>query len=359
MRLRQFNHNLCRLLVAGLCLVVAAGTSLAQDSVAPVDYVSTEPVRSGATTNGIPNASGVRKDSLRLLEEQLSRVLQRIAPSHEGDPVKAPRVPILSTPAPTRKERDDADLRKNWMFMTTEDATRLPTVEEALNIPERDETGAEKPRTTALERYYYETLLGPSGSGSSREDRLDPGSRNGEKKDERAGDDANLPQSVLQAEQSLRKLLGGNPFSGTATLPTRGGMADSSFGSDNPAQGWTPTRSRPENPLVRQFNDMYQDPIQAQYQGFNRGLQGLQLNQPGATVPGLSPALNNAAAPTRSPASGLAPGDINSAFAPSATPDLTSQVLNQWNPLYEPPKTEVPRPTPARPLQVEPGRRRF
>jgi hypothetical protein len=53
------------------------------------------------------------------------------------------------------------------------------------------------------------------------------------------------------------------------------------------------------------------------------------------------------------------PGDVNSILNRKMLPDVNTTVLNQWNPMYAPPKVELPKITPPTPLTMEVPRRKF
>ena len=76
----------------------------------------------------------------------------------------------------------------------------------------------------------------------------------------------------------------------------------------------------------------------------NGGAQGLD------TLPGSS---------SRSEGLALTSGMIPSAAAPPTVPDANANVLNQWNPMYTPPKPELPKPTPFFQPPMDFPRRKF
>ena len=75
-------------------------------------------------------------------------------------------VPLIppSQSAPSQREKDWLDRRRNWVFMTPEDMAPGKTAEETLGLKQYDQNGEEKKPTTVMERYFEHLYSSDQGA---------------------------------------------------------------------------------------------------------------------------------------------------------------------------------------------------
>lgn len=71
----------------------------------------------------------------------------------QTEPLPAPSVPAVVSPAATEQMQKLLDERRNWTMLTPEEILGLPTPETILGLPERDATG-QRTKQTVAERYF-------------------------------------------------------------------------------------------------------------------------------------------------------------------------------------------------------------
>jgi hypothetical protein len=268
-----------------------------------------------------------RFDALRRLEESLgggSSRRQRTESSLEGAMAPALRPGPPTAVVPDRRAMEDADKRQNWMLLSPEEVAESGLGPDKLKSRESQ---PEEQKTSIFEQFLTETP-----------DKKTTGTEKGSKKDNAFGakeeDKSDVPEGMRESEKKLKKLLGkdetgpADPFGYGDRQPSKDYF---SYGTARqPSQGM-------ENNYVKQYREL----IDAM--GTPR-TAGAAVNPYGLPQPYGSPM----DAGRRAPNSTM--GSINPRFDPNQSVDANRRVLNQWNPLYEPPKAApYKRPTPPKP----------
>jgi hypothetical protein len=285
-----------------------------------------------SSTNGAPALPTQRFDALRRLEEQLNQSLKRFAPKSELEAVENPIRPAQRPAAANLKSdtklKDAFDRKKNWGFMSLDEMMGLPKTAEAMEETDA-QAGKEKTKKSLIEQYYES--LGKKGPG------LDSGLRTDAKSlgnPNRSKDDESLPPHLRETQTSLRKLF------------------------DNDGNGRI-FESTPEHGSAQDVFGLGPGGMSAANADFARRAYMNQYREVlGITTPGAEGStLVNPLAPdnTKSPLTASSPmggasgrgtgfgqlGTINPVLTPKGPEDVNARVLNQWNPMYTPPRVET------------------
>lgn len=364
MSFRDFNSGGAITLVSVTALMLLLGVVLGKNR---AQYARTAKGPSALHAEGLPadlagNTNApvrplARTDSLKSLEEELSRSFRSFSPrdsSEGGIPQRSAPV-IIHRNNTKKKATDDKDL----MFLTPEDLTKTPSLEELVKIKEYDKDGREKAKTSAMDRYFARLESARSQSGKSVDRILEDDST-------KPKADENVPDSIRKSEEDLRSAMGlGSAF----------GSSSSSTDDKNPLRSFSSSGLTGSSFDERRSRRDDRDNAVDQYRKF------LNSSSPVAAANAPKPfaSLQNLTDLNASPNAGVTPGlpafsglpgvntsgrDINVPFgqtrsfdAPTAAQDPTRQVLNQWNPLYSSPTTEYKRPAPTSPTFTAPKRR--
>jgi hypothetical protein len=295
-------------------------------------------------TNAVPvsadrSATTSSKDRLQELEEQLNKALESFSPKGMLDARPEPEFQQpLVPPVSNRHLKAEQDKRKNWMFMEPDDLLSGKSSPDCLNP---SATWSEKKKTD-LDLFYQR--LNRQRNVLKEKGRLNPDdlmllSNDGRSDEPGFHKEEKLPEGVKGPASKLRDLLGSDP---SASPAARTSLSDFLGLNQN---ALTPEQVQAHKNLMDEYRKIL----------------------PGSTA-AATPL--NAAAPSSaqgmpSVTSGLAgsvpttPGMVGTIFNPSIIPDRNATVLNQWNPLYAPPKVEPPKPPPFIEPPAEAPRRKF
>ena len=289
-----------------------------------------EPKSDEVTTNLHQLTS--KKDGLKQLEEDLYKPLQSFTPksSLEGVVALPPRPPAGSA-IQSRRAKELLERRKNWEFMSPEDLTAGPTVEEILKTPRYDADGHQKEDLPPLDRYYQRlTAKRPGGKSPNQlkdDDLFGPPGKANLHDQLAAHDDSTLPSGVRESAQELNKKLS---ESDTTRAPFARGATRSSFSDTFGLGDSAPSKERMLE--HKKFLEEYHSMVDPNW-------------QPPAAANPVNPfaGLAEAARPTGKPAAGLgvsaspAPRTgleaqwdvINPMLGPAGLPDVNAQALGQ------------------------------
>lgn len=298
-------------------------------------------------TNGVSATSQPplpTKDRLTDLEDQLSKALESISPKGMLDAkpepqYRPPPLPVI----PNRRLKEEREKRSNWMFQNSDDLLRDGSTPDWLNPSDTKDK-----KKTDLDLFYER--LNQQRSLLNQKGRLNPDDLaplSGPSFGLPFSDDSNsakndkLPDKIKGPADRLRDLLGFSPS--TVTVPPNT-LSD--------------LFSPPQNNLSREQVEAHKN-LMDEYRKILAG-----------TPPALSLAPLNSATPNGNPqvpslpntmprSSPATPGMVGSIYNPSLMPDRNASVLNQWNPMYAPPKIEPPKPAPVIEQPIEAPRRRF
>ena len=305
------------------------------------------------------NQFTTKKDGFRQLDDQL-RSLKGISPGNTMDgnfdaPYRPQPAPALSNKA----VKDLLERQRNWgltpeelgITTTTSDADTLSTFGE----------GKTDSKKSSLQQ-FYDAL---SGTGPSRPtaDRynenglITPGKRSSFSDPNSSDDEAKLPAGVRDQAKQLKQAVNddaGGVFKAVqahSSFENFFGLSDNSPARDQTVAPKTTTES---------FLDQFKKGLNSQSAGSKLD-PALNSLLPGETLRPLTfPLVDSLPKSSHNDLTLVAPGDVNAAISRAALPDVNATVLNQWNPLYAPPKLELPKVTaPPMPLNMEFPRRPF
>jgi hypothetical protein len=173
-------------------------------------------------------------------------------------------------------------------------------------------------------------------------------------------DESSLPAGIRDKAQKLKDMV--NEDTSSIFNPTRAHSSfDNFFGlvDGTPA----PNQGEPVKPGSASFIDQFKKTLDRQSAASSlvSGVNALVPNADPAAramVPGLEPFV----ASTHHALTENTFGNSTTLEDPTVLRDLNSTVLNQWNPLYQPPKLELPKPAPSHPSSatiIQVPRRQF
>jgi hypothetical protein len=344
----RFTYSTFRWLLA---LAVAGGVGLlASDVMAQANL----PVGLGgpvAPTNAPGTAKLVpltKKDGLTAFEEELSKSLEFLSPKSSLDGVLAPEYhPPPAPVVPNRQPRENQDRRAEWLLLN-DGVKGGQTGEEWSQFPALEEDGKKR---SSLEE-IYQKFNRERSDGWSGLDSLGSRTRPGTGGQRRDDEETTVPGAIRQAESELKKQLG---------LNTRGGIFEP-----------TPVRSSPSDFFGFSEGDLTSKQIQAHkdyLQQYQQVLDSFSTSPtassptpdaPAQLTPAPSYNLMESSTPIVRPTD-AAPNarSLSSIVDPVRLPDLNANLLNQWNPLYEPPKVEPAKSAPIFSPSIEAPRRPF
>lgn len=275
------------------------------------------------------------------LEDQLSKALESVSPKGMLDGKPEPQYqPVPIQVVPNRRLKEEREKRKNWMFQESDDLLRDHSTPDWLN-PFDTKDGKKK---TDLDLFYER--LNQQRSLLNQKARLNPDdlaplsgpSFNDESK---SRNDDKLPDKLKGPAGRLQDLLAPNPSTVTAPHDTFSDLFRP------PQNTLTPEQVEAHKNLMDEYRKILA--------GTPPAVSLAPLNSAAANGNPQMPSLPGAV-PHLTPST---PGMVGSIYNPAIIPDRNSTVLNQWNPMYAPPKVEPPKPSPLIEPPIEAPRRKF
>jgi len=357
MTFRRSSDQIClgaaTLVLGGLLVCNAQPTGNGRGR--PIEF--SVPRRDGVTTNWDQLLS--KPDGLKQLEEDSNRPLQPAAPQSSLDGVVALPPPTAATSAiQSKRVKEMLDRQKNWAFMTPKELFGAPTVEGILKGPASRPDGKEQKDMPALERYYERLVTKDSAANNpsrARNDEMYGSTSETKSRDESAAqDDSDLPSTIKERAEALKKLVGQNDHSDNPLFQdaTHGNLSDIFGLGDN-------TLSKEQIQDHKRYLNEYHSLLDATWQPPAVAVQGSPLDmlggmgaamgKPVGGLPSVStPALNHG---LEAQADGL-----NSMLSPPGLPDVNAQALGQTRPTSVLPKIEPTRTTAIAPSFDAPRR---
>ncbi len=302
-----------------------------------------------------------KRDGLLQLEEQLRQALKMLKPNAADDlsANPAPVKPRAITPAQTKRAKDLAERRKNWMMMNPDDLTAMPSLEELFNLPEIGPDGRVKQTPSELKRIFGE--LDPEAKAKNNrklkaeDDASAKRKRTGRLGEESSTDDPEETSGGKSKEQEPKKPFGAESSPLAAPTPAHSSWLDI-FGLGNNLP--TPEQEKAHKAYMQQY-DQILDTARVGSQG-NSLLNAINASKPSPAVPaGYGSSFSSSA--SLGQLSGFnfqSSPTLNSSLSGVTAPDLSSKALNSWNPYYTPPSSQPARTPPPAP-SFEPPRRKF
>ena len=306
------------------------------------------------------NQLSTKKDGFRQLDDRLKSLKGISNPNSMETRFSTPYASPTTTVLPTKTLKELLERQRNWGLTAEElGAAASPADSDGLSTYETDQKDSKK---SSLEQFY--DALNRSGPRRSDSDRLKDNfsalRKPSDPRDDNAmADDANLPPAIRDKVQRLKGLVSEDQGSILNAVRARPSFENFFGVTDNNAkfdQVSTPKASE------ESFMDRFKKGLESQPAGskLDPALNAL-LPAETSRRPAFSPSLEPLPAFARHDPSEITPGNLNSVPSRTLLPDVNATLLNQWNPMYTPPKLELPKPTPGLsvPLNMEFPRRKF
>jgi hypothetical protein len=307
------------------------------------------------------NLLSTKKEGVRELDDQL-KALKSLSPSttFEGN-WYVPYVPPSGSAVPTKALKELLQRQMNWGLSPEEMGAPTANPESDTFSVYGDDKG-DKDKKSSLQQ-FYDALNNRSPDrkrqdGTAEMSTLGANKRFGSQRDLDVDEDRTLPSGIRENAQKLKAMA--KEDSSSIFNPTRARTSfDNFFGLREEA----PTREPVEQTKQGSgsFIDQFKKTLdrQSAATAFAPSLNGLLPNA-SSTRSALMPGLDPFVASTHHEVTETSPGNSTTLLDPTAMRDLNSTLLNQWNPMYQPPKLELPKgmvPASASVMQVP--RRRF
>lgn len=318
-----------------------------------------KPFEALQSSNALSNVTPppARKDGLKAFEDEITKSFQSFSPRGTLDGMLAPeyRPPPPRILIPNRKPKDELDWKSQ---LGTEKNDKngfngLDAFRQEWGDNKRDNSGR---KNNSIEEYYKEIdRQKQSKQGAPRMGRPDQFDLD---------EDSKLPSAVRESAKTLKEKLLGN------------GSQDGLFKSDN-SKSWFSDLFRSESPstlsrddmqahedYLARFKQILEPSAPAYSQPENLGgltpLGASESSKPGNLNPTLNRVESFGPAAKRDTLAST-PGTVGTIANPAAFSDFNAQALNSWNPLYSPPKLDLPKSTPtvSPPSTWDAPRRRF
>ena len=189
-----------------LCITLPAFA--AEQRGRPIEFSSP---RSGTVSTNFNDATAEKLEDNALkqkLRQESSRPSEVIGPGGSlGGAIAIPYRPPPPPPARSERVKELVDQRKNWVFMSPDDLSNTPTLEEIFGVPEFEVTGEKKEKLSVVER-FYQRLEEESNLKASR---AAGKARLGSSEDDAArNEESPLARRLIEAENALKRIFDAN-----------------------------------------------------------------------------------------------------------------------------------------------------
>jgi len=303
-----------------------------------------------------------KKEGINELDERL-RALKKSSPDAGFDAWSIPYVAPPGGTLPNKAAlRELLQRQMNWGLSPEElGNTRDNADSDNFSFFENNK-GENNDRKSSLQQ-FYDAL---NSRNSDRKKRDGPNDINGfgsknqyGRKDFDPEDDSSLPEGIRDKAEKLKSVV--KDDSSSIFNPSRARSSfDNFFGLREEAPDPEPVRQSKSGLGSESFIDQFKKTLdkQSAASGVAPGLSKLlpaAMTPSSSLVPGLEPF----AASTHHELTQSSPGNAMSLEDPTTLRDMNSTLLNQWNPLYKPPKLELPKPAPPSASFMQVPRRQF
>ena len=313
------------------------------------------------------NQLTTRKEGLKELDDQLRSFNQLSGKKSFEERFSLPYVSANVPVVPTKTLKELLDRRKDWGLTPDELAPGLSAPDtDMLSVFGGDKVGDKTDDKTSSLQQFYDALnrSGPTrqttgrssdntGSGFTRQ-------LNNGHDSLATSDDDRLPPGLRDQAKKLQEQINGDPSSIFNPTQPRSSF-ENFFGlTGNNTAVASGTGSGAPKTSVDSFLDQFKKVMDS-----SSGLPQLDPKlQPlmqgvSAQTPVAVPGLDSLPTSTHHELTQTTPGEINRVLDQPTLPDFNSAVLNHWNPLYTPPKLELPKYTPPTPPDLVFPRRKF
>jgi hypothetical protein len=284
-----------------------------------------------------------QQDGLKQLDDELSKSLRPFTTRQSVDPAlpssyQAPRLPV----AKSRRAKEELEKSRGWVW-DAEAATSGDSREDSSLFPGFTSKSSMDTKRSSWDQY----------SNKARPDRADnSGSHSSNQSNARSSDDdKDLPGGIGEAAKSLKRRLEAESVGSIFNPPPSRSVVLDFFGQ--------PVDNGP-TPAQVQAHKTYMDEYQKIIGGSTPESVANQNFFKSASVPtARNQGLDSLPGSSRSDGLAFTPGAASSVLAPATIPDVNATILNQWNPLYSPPKIDLPKPAPFFSPPAEIPRRKF
>ena len=311
--MRSRHLTLSHAFIAAMAVCVGASTGFGQNAdTSPAAKNATRNTKAilapdEATSEVSSNApqTGIKKDGLKQVEEDLFKPLKKqFSLKSSLDAVFVPPQPRLRRdPVPqTKKEKEEEAEKREWVFLSPEEVSSGPTIEEIFNVPEYGPDGMEKKKLSPMERYIERMDKKGNGETNSNAQARDS-RRNNAENQPRGKEQAELEERSKQpkkAEESsferMQKLFSANSES-TSRIGANHGTISDIFGTgvNQPSPEWT----KGQKDRMEEFKQLsgFSSPSPATTLGFDPFASAKGLSDPSSKTANPFAGLDAAAAP--------------------------------------------------------------
>ena len=298
-----------------------------------------------------------KKDEFRQLDEQLRGLKGLSTPKSLAPGFSLPY--SAPTALPNKRIKDLIERKKNWN-LTAEDMNLQGRSSDA-EVSSFEGTDKLGDKDASL-RQFYNALNRSSKGGPnpnrSTSDRSISNQRSIYTQENASEDDSSLPPEIRDKTEQLRNLVNGDPTSIFNPARARSSFqnffgASATVASPTTAAGQAQGQKNPT--WLNQFQNILDSSVAA---GLDPAVSALapDANSNRKTI---SPELTKLPSTSHRDTSEAPPARPNSVLDVTSVSDLNAPVLNQWNPLYTPPKIQLPKFTPPTPPNLDFPRRKF
>ena len=353
-----------RCVLAGLALSwLGVSHAGAQGTQRPTRFIELSETNNAEILTNL-NELTTKKEGFRQLEDQL-RTLKGLSSRGAMEPgFNLPYVPPTVSALPNKTLKEILERRQNWA-LTPEELNKVNGSSESDSMSS-DPTllfGDDKTDRTKSSLQQFYNALNPPGKGQKGPDRLGDNSSAASSKNTSVSDnninpedDSSLPPGVRDKAKKLKEMVTEDSNGLFSQSKTRSSF-DNFFGLD--AKATVPDAMRGPKTSMESFVDQFKRVLDGQSAGarLDPALNGIIST---ATTPQTAYPLHDRTqtSPSREMIQST-PGNVNSSLERASLPDVNATVLNQWNPLYTPPRLELPKVGPPAPMTMEFPRRKF
>jgi hypothetical protein len=285
-----------------------------------------------------------QSDGLKQLDEELNKSLSPFTtrPTDVTGPssYQVPRVPI----AQSRRSKEEIEKARGWVW-DAEAATSGSSKEDSSLFP-----GFMPKSASDTKRSSWDQLSNKGRERLDNSSSRSPSQSNARNNDG-SDDDTALPGGIGEAARSLKRRIETESVGSIFNTPAPQSTVLDFFGK--------PVDNLP-NPAQVQAHKDYMDEYRKIIGGSTlESVANQNLLKSAAVTAGNNQSLDTLPGSSHSDGLAFTPGAGSPSLSPGTLPDANATILNQWNPLYTPPKTDSPKPAPFFSPPVEIPRRKF
>ncbi|HLH55560.1 MAG TPA: hypothetical protein VKY92_18315 [Verrucomicrobiae bacterium] len=304
------------------------------------------------------NQLTIKKDGLKELDDQLREINSfskgKLFESRFNMPYNAPRA------LPNKTIKELIDRKNNWNLSPEELGTGLSSME--LDAISKFREDGSDSKGSSLQQFYdalNHSSQAQNSNAKPQKKASDQGTQSGSRlEDDLAtfGDDSKLPAGIRDKAETLRNNLSQDPTSVFGRSRGRSSF-DNFFGLEPNTKTTTGSGTKTSvDSFLEQFKKAMDGPS---FSGIDPGLRSLLPNDNTSKEIPSVPTIDSLKSTRRHEFTDTTAGQLSTLPNTTVIPDINATILNQWNPLYTPPRLELPKYTPPTPPNMEFPRRKF